>query len=64
MSLGILGGQMTRLHNDTTLGGGCDTLKGVPQAVKKKLHFSAHLQWLKGHLALTYFIKNQLIGVS
>ena len=50
------------------LGGGCDGLKGVLWAVKKteteKLHFSAHLRWLKGYLALTYFIKNQSIGVS
>ena len=30
----------------------------------EKLHFSAHLQWLKGYLALTYFIKNQSIGVG
>ena len=42
----------------------CDTHKGVLWAVKKKIAFSAHLQQLKGHLALTYFIKNQLIGVS
>ena len=48
--------------------GGCDALKGVPWAVEKneteKLHFLAHLQWLKGYSALTYFIKNQSIGVS
>ena len=48
--------------------GGCDTLKGVPWAIKKteteKLHFSAHLRQLKGYLAFTDFIKNQSIGVS
>ena len=30
----------------------------------EKLHFSAHLQWLKGYSAFTDFIKNQSIGVS
>ena len=48
--------------------GGCDRLKGVLWAIEKtkteKLHFSAHLQWLKGYSALTYFIKNQSIGVA
>ena len=48
--------------------GGYDGLKGVLWAVEKteteKLHFSAHLRWLKGYLALTYFIKNQSIGVG
>ena len=48
--------------------GGCDALKGVLWAVKKteteKLHFLAHLRRLKGYLALTYFIKNQSIGVG
>ena len=48
--------------------GGCNGLKGVLWAIKKtkteKLHFSAHLRWHKGYLALTYFIKNQSIGVG
>ena len=48
--------------------GGCDRLKGVPWAIEKneteKLHFSAHLQRLKGYLVFTDFIKNQSIGVS
>ena len=48
--------------------GGCDGLKGVLWAIKKteteKLHLSAHLRWLKGYLASTYFIKNQSIGVG
>ena len=48
--------------------GGCDRLKGVLWAVKKteteKLQFSAHLRRLKGYSALTYFIKNQSIGVG
>ena len=48
--------------------GWCDGLKGVLWAVKKteteKLHFLAHLRQLKGYLALTYFIKNQSIGVG
>ena len=48
--------------------GGCDGLKGVLWAVKKteteNFHFSAHLQRLKGYSALTYFIKNQSIGVG
>ena len=47
---------------------GCNTLKGVPWAVKKteteKLDFSAHLQRLKGYLAFADFIKNQSIGVA
>ena len=48
--------------------GRCNGLKGVLWAIKKteteKLHFLAHLLWLKGYLALTYFIKNQSIGVG
>ena len=48
--------------------GGCDALKRVSSAVEKteteKLDFLAHLQWLKGYLAFTDFIKNQSIGVS
>ena len=44
--LGVLGSQITRLH-DGTIFGGCDTLKGVPWAIEKteteKLHFLAHL---------------------
>ena len=48
--------------------GGCNRLKGVLWAVEKteteKLDFSAHLQRLKGYSALTYFIKNQSIGVG
>ena len=48
--------------------GGCDTLKLVPWAVKKteteKLHFSAHLQWLKEYSSFTDFIKNQSIGAA
>ena len=48
--------------------GGCDRLKGVLWAVKKteteKLDFWGHLRWLKGYSALTYFIKNQSIGVG
>ena len=66
--LGVLGSQITRLYDGTIFGGGCDGLKGVLWAVKKteteKLHFSAHLQRLKGYLSLTYFIKNQSIGVG
>ena len=66
--LGVLGSQITRLYDGTIFGGGCDRLKGVLWAVKntetEKLHFSAHLRWLKGYLALTYFIKNQSIGVG
>ena len=48
--------------------GGCDTLKGVPWAIRKtkteKLHFLAHLRRLKGYSVFTDFIKNQSIGVS
>ena len=48
--------------------GGCNTLKGVPWAVKKneteKLDFSADLQWPKGYSAFTDFIKNQSIGAA
>ena len=65
--LGVLGSQITRLY-DGTIFGGCDGLKGVPWAIEKteteKLDFSAHLRWLKGYSALTYFIKNQCIGVG
>ena len=65
---GVLGSQITRLYGGTILGGGRDGLKGVLWAVKKteteKLHFSTHLRWLKRYLALTYFIKNQSIGVG
>ena len=47
---------------------GCDTLKGVPWAVKKteteKLHFWEHLRRLKGYLTFTDFIKNQSIGAA
>ena len=63
MRLGVLGGQMTRLH-DGTIFGGCNTHKGVPGAVEKKLHFSAHLRCLKGYSGFTDLIKNQLIGVA
>ena len=48
--------------------GGCNGLERDLWAVQKteteKFHFSAHLRWLKGYLALTYFIKNQSIGVG
>ena len=42
MRLGVLGGQMTGLNDGTIFwgGGGCDTLKGVPGAVKKIAFFS------------------------
>ena len=47
---------------------GCNELKGVLWAIEKteteKLDFSAHLRWLKGYSTLTYFIKNQSIGVG
>ena len=65
--LGVLGSQITRLYDGIILGG-CDRLKGVLWAIEKteteKLHFSAHFGWLKGYSALTYFIKNQSIGVG
>ena len=71
---GVLGSQITRLYDGTIFWGGgvthlsCDTLKLVPWAVEKteteKLHFSAHLQCLKGYSAFTDFIKNQSIGVA
>ena len=54
---------MTRLH-DGTIFWGCSTLKGVLGAVEKKLHFSAHLQCLKGYSGFTNLIKNQSIGVA
>ena len=57
---GVLSSQITRLYDGTIFGGGCNTLKGVLWAVKKteteKLHFLAHLWWLKGYLAFTDFI--------
>ena len=65
--LGVLGSQITRLY-DGSIFGGCDALKGVSWASKKlkleKLHFSAHLRWLKGYSAFTDFIKNQSIGAA
>ena len=68
-NLGVLGSQITRLYDGTIFGGGgCDTLKGVLQAIEKteteKLHFSAHLRRLKGYSAFTDFIKNQSIGAA
>ena len=33
--------------------GECDTLEGVPQALKNRVHFLGHLQWLKGYLGFT-----------
>ena len=36
----------------------------VEKTETEKLHFLAHLQWLKGYSSLTYFIKNQSIGVG
>ena len=68
--LGVLGSQITRLHDGTIFGGGegCDALKGVSWAIEKteteKLNFSAHLRWLKGYSAFTDFIKNQSIGAA
>ena len=61
--LGVLGGQMIRLHDGTILGG-CNTLKGVPGAIEKKLHFSGHLQHLEWYSGFTNFSKNQSIGVA
>ena len=65
--LGVLGSQITRLYDGTIFGGVRHT-KGVPWAVEKneteKLHFSAHLRWLKWYSAFTDFIRNQSIGVS
>ena len=58
-----LGRQMTGLH-DGAIFGGCDTLKGVPGAIEKNLHFSAHLRGLKGYSGFTDYIKNQSIGVA
>ena len=43
---------------------GCNTLKGVPGAIGKKLHFSAHLRHLKGYSGFTDLFKNQSIGVA
>ena len=66
-NLGVLGSQITRLYDGTIFGGGCNGLKRVLWAVKKqteKLHFQQHLRRLKGYSALTYFIKNQSIGVG
>ena len=54
---------MTRLH-DGTIFWGCNTLKGVPGAVEKKLHFSAHLRCLKGYSRFTDLTKDQSIGVA
>ena len=45
--LGVLGGQMTRLH-DGTIFGGCNTLKGVPGAIKKICIFQHICDTLKG----------------
>ena len=37
---------------------------GPSKKQTEKLDFLPHLRWLKGYLALTYFIKNQSIGVG
>ena len=56
---------MNRLFNGTILGGGlCDKLNRVPQALKNRVHFSAHLQWFKGYFGSTDLIKKQSIGVA
>ena len=39
---GVLGGQITGLH-DGTIFLGCDTLKGCQLPLQKKRHFSGHL---------------------
>ena len=61
--LGVLGGQITGLH-DGTIFWGCDTLKGWRGPSQKKRHFSGHLRWLKGYSELTHLTKNQSIGVA
>ena len=60
---GILGGQITGLHDGTIFLGVWHTL-GVAGAVAKKRHFSGHLQRLKGYSELTHLTKNQSIGVA
>ena len=64
MRLGVLGGQMTRLHDGTIFWGGVTHLKGCWGPLKKKLHFSAHLRCLKGYSEFTDLTKNQSIGVA
>ena len=44
---------------------GCDILKGLLWGpLKWALWILTHLQHFKGHMALTYFIKNQSAGVA
>ena len=58
----VKGGQLTRLSDGTSLVG-CNTLKEVLQAIEK-VAFLTHSEWLKGHLVLTYLIKNQPMHVE
>ena len=44
--------------------GGATHLRVCWGLLEKKLHFSAHLQCLKGYSGFTDFIKNQSIGVA
>ena len=45
-------------------GGEFNVLKGPPHAIEQRFCFLTHLGQLKGHLALTYLIKNWSIGVA
>ena len=60
---GVLGGQITGLHDGTIFLGGATHLRGGG-GHRKKRHFSGHLQWLKGYSEFTHLTKNQSIGVA
>ena len=62
--LGVLGGQITGLHDGTIFFWGATCLRGARGRRKKKRHFSGHLRRLKGYSELTHLTKNQSIGVA
>ena len=61
---GILGGQITGLHDGIIFLGGATHLRGGGGPSQKKRHFSGHLRRLQGYSELTHLTKNQSIGVA
>ena len=60
---GVVGGQVPRLYDGTIFWGGATYLGGPVGHRMQNVHFSTHLQQLRGYSAFTDFIKNQSIGV-
>ena len=61
--LGVLGRQITGLHDGTIFFWGATHLRCGGGHCKKR-HFSGHLRQLKGYSELTHLTKNQSIGVA